>query len=58
MVIFGNQKSLDYLMIFFKKISVIIFSIGLISFPNYALANEKEDNISLGMLSALYIIPE
>ena len=50
MVIFGNQKSLDYLMIFFKKIGVIILSIGIISFPNYALTNEKDDNISLGML--------
>ena len=50
MVIFGNEKSLNYSMIFFKKISVIILSIGMISIPNYALANEKDDNLSLGML--------
>ena len=37
-------------MFFLKKISVIIISIGIIYIPNYALANEKDDNISLGML--------
>tara|TARA_B100001989_G_C24152644_1_gene275744 strand:+ start:218 stop:514 length:297 start_codon:yes stop_codon:yes gene_type:complete len=37
-------------MIFLKKISVIIFSIGILYIPNYALTNEKEDNISIGML--------
>ena len=35
---------------FLKKISLILLSIGIISIPNYALANEKEDEFSLGML--------
>ncbi len=50
MIIFSNKRSLNYLMIFFKKISVIIISIGMIYSPNYALANERDDNISIGML--------
>ena len=37
-------------MMFLKKISLILLSIGIISIPNYALANEKEDEFSLGML--------
>ena len=37
-------------MIFLKKISLILLSTGIISIPNYALANEKVDEFSLGML--------
>ncbi len=37
-------------MTFLKKISLILLSTVIISIPNYALANEKVDEFSLGML--------
>ena len=38
-------------MTFLKKISLILLSTGIISIPNYALADEMLDEFSLGMVS-------
>ena len=51
MVIFGNQKSLNYSMIFFKKINVILFSTGIIFNSNSALANTVTENYKAGLIT-------
>ena len=51
MVIFGNQKSLNYSMIFFKKINVVLFSTGIILNSNSALANTVEENYKAGLIA-------
>ena len=51
MVIFGNQKSLNYSMICFKKINVILFSTGIIFNSNSALANTIVENYKAGLIT-------
>ena len=50
MVIFGNQKSLNYSMIFFKKINLILFSTGIIFNSNSALANTVMEHYEAGLI--------
>ena len=50
MVIFGNQKSLNYSMIFFKKINVILFLTGILFKSNSALANTVVENYKAGLI--------
>ena len=50
MVIFGNQKFLNYSMSFFKKINVILFSTGIIFHSNSALANTVIEHYQAGII--------